>query len=106
MSVSGPLMCASKRGIRSHILPGPPRRSAERKGTKMIISRSLLVRVLVVVTFAGVASTALAQSSASSIVGTVVDQTGQPIKGVRVSAKSDTQIGGPKVAYTRDDGGY
>jgi hypothetical protein len=100
-------MCASKRGIRSHILPGPPRRSAERKGTKMTMSRcSLLVRVLVIVTFAGFAPTAFAQSGASTILGNVVDQTGQPIKGVRVSARSDTQIGGPKVAYTKDDGGY
>jgi len=72
----------------------------------MIMSRSLLVRVLVVVTFAGFASTALAQSGASSIVGTVVDQSGQPIKGVRVSARSDTQIGGPKTTYTNEEGGF
>jgi len=39
-----------------------------------------------------------------SIVGYVFDQTGAPIKGVKVAAKSDTQIGGAKVVYTNDDG--
>lgn len=39
-----------------------------------------------------------------SINGWVLDQTGSPIKGVKVSATSDTQIGGAKVAYTNDEG--
>ncbi len=39
-----------------------------------------------------------------SIVGNVFDQTGAPIKGVKVSARSDTQIGGAKVTYTNDEG--
>src|SRR5262245_42422837 len=39
-----------------------------------------------------------------SIVGYVFDQTGAPIKGVKVSASSPTQIGGSKVAYSNDEG--
>ena len=39
-----------------------------------------------------------------SIVGSVFDQTGRPLKGVRVSGRSDTQIGGEKITYTNDDG--
>ncbi len=39
-----------------------------------------------------------------SIVGYVFDQTGAPIRGVKVAATSDTQIGGAKVAYTNDEG--
>src|SRR6266496_3307180 len=39
-----------------------------------------------------------------SITGTVTDQTGMPLKGVRVSARSDTQIGGAKTGYTNDEG--
>jgi hypothetical protein len=39
-----------------------------------------------------------------SITGTVMDQNGQPLKGVRLAARSDTQIGGAKVTYTSDEG--
>jgi len=39
-----------------------------------------------------------------SIVGYVFDQTGAPIKGVKINADSPTQIGGTKVAYTNDEG--
>ncbi len=39
-----------------------------------------------------------------SIVGNVFDQTGVPIKGVRVAASSPTQIGGDKITYSNDDG--
>jgi hypothetical protein len=39
-----------------------------------------------------------------SITGTVTDQTGVPLKGVRISAQSDTQIGGSKVVYSNDEG--
>ncbi len=39
-----------------------------------------------------------------SIVGYVFDQTGAPIKGVKVTARSETQIGGSKAAYTNDEG--
>jgi hypothetical protein len=39
-----------------------------------------------------------------SITGTVTDQTGVPLRGVKVSARSDTQIGGTKSVYTNDEG--
>src|SRR5262245_39244123 len=39
-----------------------------------------------------------------SIVGYVFDQTGLPIKGVKITVKSPTQIGGSKVAYSNDEG--
>ena len=39
-----------------------------------------------------------------SIIGYVYDQTGSPIKGVKVTATSPTQIGGAKQAYTNDEG--
>src|SRR5829696_2780462 len=50
---------------------------------------------------------AFAQSGQNgSIVGSVYDQSGTPIKGIKVVAKSDTQIGGPKTAYTNDEGTF
>jgi hypothetical protein len=39
-----------------------------------------------------------------SITGTVTDQTGMPLKGVKVAARSDTQIGGARAGYTNDEG--
>ncbi len=52
-------------------------------------------------------SVAWAQGGASgSLVGMVVDQTGQPMSGVKISARSDTQIGGAKVTYTNDTGEF
>ncbi len=41
-----------------------------------------------------------------SIVGSVFDQTGSPMKGVKITATSDTQIGGAKVGYSDDDGNF
>jgi hypothetical protein len=40
------------------------------------------------------------------ITGSVYDESGSPIKGVKVTATSDTQIGGPKSAYTDDEGNF
>jgi hypothetical protein len=39
-----------------------------------------------------------------SIIGNVFDQTGAPIKGVKITATSPTQIGGAKSAYSNDEG--
>jgi Carboxypeptidase regulatory-like domain len=39
-----------------------------------------------------------------SILGYVFDQTGNPIRGVKVTASSPTQIGGSKTGYTNDEG--
>jgi hypothetical protein len=48
---------------------------------------------------------AMAQAQVvGSITGTVTDQTGVPLRGVKVSARSDTQIGGAKAVYTNDEG--
>ncbi len=41
-----------------------------------------------------------------SITGTVTDQMGTPLTGVRVSARSDTQIGGAKSSYTSGEGSF
>jgi hypothetical protein len=41
-----------------------------------------------------------------SIVGVVYDQNGSPLKGVKISATSDSQIGGAKVAYSNDEGNF
>jgi hypothetical protein len=41
-----------------------------------------------------------------SIVGYVFDQTGNPVRGVKITAVSPTQIGGAKVAYTNDEGSF
>jgi len=59
--------------------------------------------MLVVSTFVPLA--ALGQGGSSgSIVGYVYDQTGSPLKGIKVAASSPTQIGGAKTAYTNDEG--
>ncbi len=41
-----------------------------------------------------------------SIVGFVIDQNSMPIKGVKVVAKSSTQIGGNKTTYSDDEGAF
>jgi hypothetical protein len=49
--------------------------------------------------------TARAQNGDSgSIMGCVVDQTGMPIRGVKLTASSSTQIGGRKVVYSNSEG--
>jgi hypothetical protein len=44
------------------------------------------------------------KGDSGSIVGYVMDQTGSPIRGVKVIASAPTQIGGKKVTYTNDEG--
>jgi hypothetical protein len=63
----------------------------------------VLVLLAALVTLPGLAH---GQGSSGSIVGYVLDQTGAPIKGVKVSAASPTQIGGVQVAYTNDEGQF
>jgi hypothetical protein len=41
-----------------------------------------------------------------SVVGSVMDQAGTPIKGVKIAVRSDTQIGGTRTVYTNDDGNF
>jgi hypothetical protein len=53
------------------------------------------------------AATVRAQGGGSgSVLGVVVDQSGQPMSGVKISAQSPTQIGGSKVTYTNDAGEF
>ncbi len=60
--------------------------------------------IVVVALWPGVA---LAQSGVNgSIVGSVFDQAGVPIKGVKVTASSPTQIGGKKTTYSDDEGSF
>jgi hypothetical protein len=53
-----------------------------------------------------VSSVAQAQMSSGSITGFVMDQTGAPIRGVKLSASSPTQIGGAQTAYTNEEGQF
>ena len=65
-----------------------------------------LARALVVAIVCAAPSAALAQGGVlGSIVGNVYDQTGQPLPGVKVVAKSPTHIG-ERVAYSNADGGF
>ena len=55
----------------------------------------------------GLPAAAFAQGGDSgAIMGYVFDQTGSPIRGVKVTVASDTQIGGKKVGYTNDEGAF
>ena len=63
------------------------------------------LRVFVVVAIMGLAKIASAQINGSNV-GNVFDQVGMPIKGVKISATSPTQIGGAKVVYTDDEGSF
>src|SRR5436190_20508689 len=70
------------------------------------MARKVVLGLVVVgALFAGLSRPVLAQRGDSgSITGMVVDQTGSPLKGVRVTASSDQQIGGKKVVYTNEEG--
>src|SRR5436190_17855600 len=53
----------------------------------------------------GISSVAHGQRGDSgAIIGFVLDQSGNPIKGVRVQVTSSTQIGGVKTAYSDQEG--
>lgn len=47
-----------------------------------------------------------AGQTVGSITGTIYDQTGLPLRGIKVTAESATQIGGPRVAYSNDEGNF
>lgn len=64
----------------------------------------IFVAVLCAATAA--ARVAHAQAVAGSVDGLVLDQNGMPVKGVKVQALSPTQIGGPKTAYTNEEGAF
>jgi hypothetical protein len=77
----------------------------------MVRHRSLLgmlrggLHVFVVLALAAGFATSTAQAQVvGSITGTVTDQTGTPLKGVRITGRSETQIGGAKATYTDEQG--
>ncbi len=41
-----------------------------------------------------------------TIIGAVFDQSGMPLRGIAVTAVSDTQIGGPRTAHTNEEGRF
>jgi hypothetical protein len=70
----------------------------------MTASRMRIVTFVAVLSFAPSAFGQGGQDG--SIIGYVMDQTGSPIKGVKVVATSPTQIGGAKTAYTNEEGAF
>ena len=69
--------------------------------------RRLLLRagIFLFVIAAVAPARALAQGGQSgSIVGSLFDSGGTPLRGVKVSASSETQIGGARVTYTNEEG--
>src|SRR4051812_26346823 len=44
--------------------------------------------------------------AAGSLVGHIIDQTGQPLPGVKVSLRSPTQIGGARTTYSDSEGSF
>jgi hypothetical protein len=46
------------------------------------------------------------RGDSGSIVGYVFDQAGNPLTGIKVTASSDTQIGGKKTTYTNEEGAF
>lgn len=80
-------------------MPPRPHRPAPRtRGGSSALAAAVLVALL-----AG--SPALAQTTAN-LSGTVFDQTGNPLKGIRVGLESPTQIGGEKVSYSDERGRF
>jgi hypothetical protein len=64
-----------------------------------------LLAIGVAASFMAVVGSAHGQGGAAgSITGYVVDQTGTPLRGVKVVAESATQIGGAKAAYSNEEG--
>jgi hypothetical protein len=71
--------------------------------------RPLFAAVFVVsaVTLGSFPSPARAQSGdTGSILGSAFDQAGMPLKGVKITIRSDTQIGGARSTYTNEEGGF
>jgi hypothetical protein len=68
------------------------------------MARSIAL-ALVGLAFCLVPQEARAQKGDSgSIVGCVMDQSGSPLRGIKITASSDTQIGGKKTAYSNGEG--
>src|SRR4051812_40247312 len=64
-----------------------------------------LIASLSILLLAPTWQSAFGQGGASgSITGYLYDQTGVPLKGIKLTASSPTQIGGSKVTYSNDEG--
>jgi hypothetical protein len=71
------------------------------------VARAKIPALSVLAFLVSLPAIALGQGGTSgSIIGFVYDQTGAPIRGVRASATSPTQIGGAQVAYSDDQGQF
>src|SRR2546421_6324544 len=66
-------------------------------------SRSVVLGIVVA---AGLLSGVARAQVNGTIIGTVTDQSGQPLAGVKIVARSDTQIGGAKVTYSTSEGTF
>lgn len=69
------------------------------------MKRFVLRGLLALAAICGVPAMVWAQTT-GQIIGTVTDQNGVPLKGVKITAKSPTQIGGPKTTYSNDEGAF
>jgi hypothetical protein len=69
-----------------------------------MLRTSALVMLVVSFWFASPRQVWAQKGDSGSITGCVYDQGGAPIKGVKVTTSSTTQIGGRKAAYTNDEG--
>jgi hypothetical protein len=70
----------------------------------MTVRPPLAIRIAALAVLLWPAAT-LAQVS-GSIIGSVYDQNGNPLPGVKISARSPTQIGGTRVTYSNTEGGF
>jgi hypothetical protein len=69
-----------------------------------MMSKARLVAVLLTVLAPALAHAQGGQNG--SIVGYVFDEGGMPLKGIKITATSPTQIGGAKIAYSSDEGSF
>ena len=72
-------------------------------------SRTLVgaVALVAIILSAAMPTAVRADDGASgTVLGSVSDPSGRPLAGIRVTASSETQIGGAKVAYTNADGSF
>jgi hypothetical protein len=71
-----------------------------------MVRRRALVLVGVALCFGREQLAHAQKGDSGSIAGCVFDQTGIPLKGIKITTSSATQIGGRRVAYTSDEGCY
>ncbi len=69
-------------------------------------ARSIAVAIAVATFAAALAPVRADDPASGTLIGTVTDGAGRPLAGVRVSASSETHIGGPRVATSSGDGSF